>query len=454
MKYDLAIIGWGAAGFASAIRASELTFKSARIALIGRGPVGGTCVNVGCVPSKILLSIADQLHGMKKPENKLIHGVYPEIEKENIFSYIREIIKNEQKSKYSDVLKNYENIDVFQGDARFLSGNEIDVSGTGIEFYNSIISTGSRPHVPENIKIGGNVVTSDTIWDLNDIPESVVIWGSGSISVEIGQALSRLGCAVTIVARSDRILKKASPDFSKIMEDILIKDGIRILKNSSVEKYEERDGMIKINLHDGTEIRAEKLLVATGRIPNISDLGLENAGVLYKKDGIFVDSQLRTSNPRIYAAGDCVYGSPQLETASASMGSIAANNIYGDEIKEYVRERYPLAVFTDPAYVFCGKRTEDRVETAISNVSKSRIVGRTEGKISIYLDRDERVKGMEVIAYHAEEFSGEISFITNEGKKLQDIIDMPHVFPTFSESIKICAQSRYRDPSMGSCCVE
>ncbi len=454
MKYDLAILGWGAAGFASAIRASELTFNSARIALIGTGPIGGTCVNVGCVPSKILLSIAEQVHNMKKPQSKLIRGVYPEVEKDSIFPYIREIIKNEQKSKYSDVLKSYENIEVFQGRARFISKNEVEVAGNRIEFYNAIISTGSKPYVPENVQNDGNVVTSDTIWDLDEIPESMVIWGSGSIAVEIGQALSRLGCSVTLISRSDRILKKASPEFSKIMEDILIKDGIRIVKNSSVGKYEERDGIIRIKLEDGKEITGEKMMVATGRIPNISDIGLEDGGVVHKKDGILVDSHLQTSNPRIYAAGDCVYESPQLETASASMGSIAANSLYGDGNKEYVRERYPLAVFTDPAYVFCGIRTDDVVEIPISNVSKSRIVGRTEGKISIYLDEEERARGIEVIAYHAEEFSGEISFIVNERKKLQDIIDMPHVFPTFSESIKICAQSRYRDPSMGSCCVE
>jgi len=472
MEYDLVIIGRGAAAFSAAIKASEITRNQVSVAMIGFGPLGGTCVNVGCVPSKYLIEAAKAANTQRVPRYPGIESHEPVIDFHAVMDSLREAVHEERESKYANVLNSYPNIKVYEGKAHFISRDtvrvespdeDVDVSG-----YNFIIATGSRTRIPdiEGLQETG-YLTSDSVWNLDSLPGTLGIIGGGFVGLEIGQALHRLGSAVTIIKQHDTIVPGIEKDMGYELMSALKADGISFLTGRSVARvYKEGDKKVIEAVHkDGTDtIKVDEILISSGRIPNVDGLSLEEAGVKYSARGIAVREDFSTDNPLIYAAGDVVDQKYKLETLAAREGATVASNIFNNTDKTVSMQEIPWAVFTEPQFASVGFTEEEyrqlhgSVATRtipLNAVPKARILREEHGTIKIVVDPDDnRVVGVHAVSPYAAEFIMEGVVAVKQGMTYSDIIENSHIFPTVSEGIKLAAQSFTRDISMMSCCME
>ncbi len=403
MEYDLVIIGRGAAAFSAAIRASEITSQEARIAMIGTGPLGGTCVNVGCVPSKYLLEASHRVYEQSHPKIKGIDAVHAKYSFSELMDGLREHVADSRKSKYMDVISNYPNVTVYDGTAKFVDDKRVQVkqldrteviSGTDI-----LVATGSRPAVPniEGLEKAG-FLTSDSIWDINELPESIAIIGAGAIGLELGQAFLHLGSKITVIEALDSLLPQSEPEIGTALLNRLESEGMKFYLRSRISSVHSENGMKSVEVitsQGKMEIVAEQLLVAAGRIPNTSGLNIQAAGIeTDPRGGIVTDSSMKTSAAGIYAAGDCVSKKMLLETLAAREGAIAAGNIFGQEGKiDYNSTAW--AVFTNPQVAGVGltereytmKNKSCSCRTfSLSTLTKAGITGETDGVIKITVE--------------------------------------------------------------------
>lgn len=471
MEYDIVIIGYGAAGFSAMIKASELSEGKASIALVGRGPLGGTCVNVGCVPSKYLLEISNEFFYSRKDRFPGVRLRGAELDFEKVMDGIRGLVGRLREEKYAKVVNMYDNVDLIEGDARFISRNEVSVETEDgvkkIKGEKFIIATGSRPAVPpiqglDNVRF----LTSNDIWHLGKLPGSVGIVGGGAIGLELGQALLHFGSDVAIMEAMPRIAHVAEAEISEFLAERLAGEGMRIFTGTRVIRVSEKRGAIQVEAaKDGGRMKLEfdELLVATGRKPNTDNLGLESAGVETDRRGfIKTDKAMRTTNPNIFAAGDVVSKRLMLETLAAREGAIAAvNALRGNEEIDYMSA--PWAIFTYPQVAAVGYTEEEYARVAgqcscrtvrLSSVPKARIL-HEEGLVKVVVDpRTGRVVGVHVLAPNASEFIVEGALAIRYGLTIWDVIETVHVFPTLSESIKLASQAFIRRIDRMSCCVE
>jgi mercuric reductase len=473
-KFDLLILGRGAAAFSATIKASEMSNGQMSIAMIGVGPLGGTCVNVGCVPSKYLLEAS---HSVFKPEHPTMAGIHTTQVKydfSEVMNGLRSYVAQARDSKYVKVIENYSNVKLFTGFGKFVDkktiklydpeGNEIAmVSGSNI-----LIATGSHPAIPniEGLKETG-FLTSDTIWELNDLPESVAIIGGGAIGLEIGQALLHFGSRVTVIEALDTLLPQTEPEIGSVMKKHLEEEGMKFFLRARVSAVSSsgRGKSIEVITHKGKEkIEVQEIIVATGRQPNTEYLNLEVAGVDTDSRGqIITSDKMKTSAPGIYAAGDCVSKKMFLETLAAREGVIAVSNMFGEDLKiDY--DSTAWAVFANPQVAGVGMTESEFSKKngscssrvfSLENLTKASIMGETEGIIKITVDpKDNRVVGMHIIAPNATDIITEGAYAVKNGYTIDDIIATSHIFPSISEGIKLAAQSFIRDISKMACCVE
>ncbi|MEM4746217.1 MAG: mercury(II) reductase [Metallosphaera sp.] len=448
---DLVVIGYGAAGFAAIIRANELGVKPT---LIGYGEIGGTCVNVGCVPSKRMLRIDELYNYSSKIANRTIFPDFYEAFKDE-----REIVDSLRKEKYEDVLNSYD-VKLLKGKAHFVSPSSIKVNGDVIEAKRFIIATGSSPNVPEikGLERAGFWTNVEALSPDRKI-SSLAIIGGRALALEFAQMYKRLGIDVVILQRSERILPDWEPEISIAVENYLEKvDEIPIFTNVRVKEI-VRGGESKIIITDKGEVEADEILLATGRKPNV-DLNLSAAGVeLNDKGGIRVDEELRTTNRSVFAAGD-VIGDLMLEALAGKEGSVAAENALLDSHRRIDRLSVPQAVFIEPNVARVGLTQREAKEVdyrvvKMENVAKARILGESQGLIKMIIDREfRRVLGVQAFGKYAAEFINEAALAIKFRATVDDIIDTIHVFPTMSESLKIAAMSFKRDVSKMSCCVD
>lgn len=471
-RYDLAIIGGGAAGFAAAIKASELSDGKMSIVMVSAGRLGGTCVNVGCVPSKYLIEAAKHYHYCRTP---LFDGVRPrgaDLDFGSLMDSLHRFVDSLREEKYERVLSHYENVELVEGRASFTSTHKLAVDTGGgsreIEFSKALIATGSHPAIP-NIpgleEVGYH--TTDTIWGLKSLPESILLVGGGAVGLEIGQALQRLGCQVTLVEVLDRVLPMMEPQISKRLAEILAAEGMKIITKARVTEVSRNGGHGRATVvtNEGRQtIEFETILLGTGRTPNTAGLGLERVGVSVDNRGfIKVDKMMRTSTPNIYAAGDCVAKPLMLETLSAREGAVAASNIVREGSASMDYTAVPVVVFTEPQVGSVGLTEKEVVErfgacscrvVELENVAKARIGG-GKGLAKLVISPDgERVLGVHILSPNAAEFITEAALYIKYGGTIMDIVDTIHVFPTYSEIIKLAAQSFLRPLTRMSCCVE
>ncbi len=469
--YDIIIIGKGAAAFSSMIKASEITEEKASILMIGTGPMGGTCVNVGCVPSKYLLEASHTNFYPRHPKFAGVGPAHPNSDFRKVMEGVRALVSGFREKKYEKILRSYPNVEVVEEKARFKSAYEVEIlngSNTVVKGKNIIIATGSRPTAPpiEGLKEAG-FITSDTVWELNERPGSLAVIGGGAIGLELGQAFLHFDSEVSIIEAMPRIMATAEPEISEVLQHKLEGEGMKFYIKARINKVDKKNGskFIEVVTAQGKAmVECDEILVATGRAPNTDGLSLENANVRTDKRGsIETDAGMKTSNPRIYAAGDCVSKKLMLETLSAREGVVAASNIMGQSgVVDYLST--PWAVFTNPQIAAVGKTEEEFVKETgscscrvveLGDVAKAAMLGEKEGVLKLVIDpRNGKVVGLHVLSPLATEYILEGVYAIKHGLTFQDIINTTHIFPTLSEGVKLAAQSFVRDLGTMSCCVE
>lgn len=467
-EYDLVIIGGGAGGFAGAIKASEL---GARVAIIvsKRLPLGGTCVNVGCVPSKFLINAAEMYYNAGNNPFQGININKGKIELNKLVKQKNDLVQKFRKDKYINVIKALPNINFFEGNAKFLSKNEVIIDNKKkIRGHNFLIATGSRAVIP---KIKGidkvKVLTNVEALELKKVPKRLVVIGGGFIGIELGQAFSHLGSKVTIIQSNERLLPREEPQISQAIKFYLQEEGINVFTKANVKEIISKDSKKVVVTELGKKIirvECDELLVATGRAANTEELNLENIGVkVDEKDRIIVDEELKTSALNVWAAGDCT-NMIMLETVAARSGAIAAQNAIKKLGLKLYTNAIPSVVFSTPNIASVGL-TEEEIQAkriqcscrvlSMTSVAKAWLFGDTRGFIKININaKNRQILGVHMVGVLAAEVISWASMAVRMGLTLDDIINTTSVFPTINEALKLCAQSFDRDLSKMSCCVE
>ena len=461
---DLLIIGGGSAAFAAAIRAADL---GASATIVEAGTMGGTCVNVGCVPSKAMIRAAEKMHGATRNpfagltlSARLVDYAATVRQKDALVAELRQ-------AKYADVLKSYPSVSYRQGTARFVAGGALTIDDQSARASKILIATGARAWEPP---IPG---LSDTPhWNSTDalaattLPAHLVVIGGGAVGIEIAQMMLRMGSKVTLLEALPGVVSNEDGDVQGGLAAALREEGMRVDVGVRIGHVGGRFGAYEIAIEVGNRsetISADALLVATGRRANTGSLGLANADIRTSDRGaIVVDENQKTSNPNVYAAGD-VTGDPMFVYVSAHTGSVAAENaLFGDRVRRDL-VGMPRVTFTDPAVASVGMtEAEARKSGAEILVSKlglehvpRAIAARdTRGFVKLVVDAKTRLLlGAHILAPEAGEMIQEIVMAIRHGITVDDITRAMHPYLTHAEGIKLAAQSLGKDVSKLSCCA-
>jgi mercuric reductase len=463
--YDLVIIGSGSAAFAAALKASE---NDAKIAMIERGTIGGTCVNVGCVPSKNLLHAGELRY---YDSNRNFPGIRPgqtTVDFRRVIEQKDQIVRGLRKEKYSDVLRSLPSAKLFHGKARFVSKTRVKVDGINVDGRKFIVATGSSSRIlpiPGIDKV--DYLTNVEALSLKDRPDSMVIVGGRALALEFAQMYAHMGTKVTLLQRSDRIIPEEEPEISDALRLYLEEEGIKIKTGVQVKRVDENnEGKIVVATADGREfeMRADELLMATGREPNTKELGLDAVGVRLREDGaVKVNREMRTTARHVWAAGD-VIGEPMLETIAAKEGATAAENALRGTHRKIDFLPVPRAVFTSPQVASVGLTDREANEKGytcacrtvdMSKVPKAITIRETRGLVKMVADNETgRILGVHILADNAADIIQEGVLAVKHKLTVDDIIDTVHVFPTIAESIKLAAVSFRKNIDELSCCAE
>ncbi len=465
-NYDLIIIGGGAAAFAAATKASDL---GKRALMINSGlPLGGTCVNVGCVPSKHLLTVGDELYYPTHPRFRAItNGTPASFDFRAAIQEKDELIAALRESNYANVLANLEGVDYLEAQARFAGPAQVEANGQIYEGGKVLIATGSSPK-PLPV-LGMDKVrwhTNRTIMDLKELPKSLVIIGAGPLGLEFAQMFTHFGTRVTVLARS-RLLSQFEPEVATELQRCLEAEGIKFHLGVTIAGVAEQDGQKVVTIRLGSktrEVSAQELLLAAGVQANTADLALEKAGVRTGRNGfVQVNQHYQTDNPQVFAAGDCI-GKMPLETVAAKEGALAAENALTIPVRTLNYDHIPRAVFTNPQVASVGLTEAEEMRRfnacscrtiAMDAVPKAQAIKEDRGLFKMVIHpRSSKVLGVHIVAPNAADLIHEATLAVKFGLTVDDLIDTVHVFPTLSEGIKRVAQAFTRDVSRMACCVE
>ncbi|MCL4510872.1 MAG: mercury(II) reductase [Bacteroidetes bacterium] len=465
-EYPLVIIGGGAGAFAAATKANDLKQKAV---IINAGlPIGGTCVNVGCVPSKHLLEVGAQYYYGQRPKfDSIKMEGKPEFDFKKAIAQKDEVVGSLRMSNYTDVVASFKTVEYIEGKAQFVSKNEIEVNGEKIRGEKFVIATGSEAKIPPISGIDKiKYLTNVEALQLDHLPESMIVLGGGPLGLEFAQMFHHFGTKITVMERMERILPLEEPEISAELMRALEEEGISIHTSAEVKKVREENGYKAVTVKVGgreVEFKSEEILVATGVTPNTKDMGLEKAGVETDERGfIKADDEMRTTSENIWAAGDCV-GKLALETVAAKEGAIAAENTLTGSHKKIIYDEIPHAVFTAPQVASVGLTEEELMRrmnvcacrtVPLSSVPKAKAVGENRGVIKLVIDPyTKAIVGCHIVAPAAAEMIHEAVMAVRHKVTIDDLIDTIHVFPTFSEGIKLAAQAFVRDIRVMSCCI-
>ncbi len=461
-EYDLAIIGSGSAAFAAAIKGRE---AGASVVMIERGVVGGTCVNVGCVPSKTQLRAAGLFY---QAGHQPFGGARTAAEGVNLSGLVDqkdELVGRLRKGKYEELIAEY-GWELLRGEAAFLDEGRLEVAGRTISARSFLIATGASPAVPPIPGLSeSGYLTSTTALELRELPRSLAVIGSGYVALELGQLFHHLGSNVTLMQRSPRILKDYEPEVSEAVYEAMAGQGMSFVTGATYQRVERTDGGYRVMLEVAGEkrvVEAEQLLVAVGRQPNTSALRLERAGVgIGDRGEVLVDKQLRTSNPRVSAAGDVTLG-PQFVYVAAYEGALAADNALGAS-REVDLSTVPGVIFTTPSVATVGlteaqaraSGLDPKTSVLPANAVPRALANRaTEGVFKLVADaQTDRILGAHVVAENA----GEVIYAATLAVKFRlTVSDLTSTFApylTMAEGLKLVAQTFGRDVSKLSCCA-
>lgn len=425
MNYDLVIIGAGWAGFNAAIKAKQAGFKTA---LIENDQVGGTCLNRGCIPTKTLIQSAKVFSLIKKSKEFSIETSEPKINFSELLARKDKIVQ-ELRQSMEFTLKG---VDIFKGQAEFLTPNQIIAGQERLNAKSVIIATGSKPRCVQSLKFGqGKIVSSDELLALKEIPKSLLVAGGGVIGCEFASLFYRLGSQVCVIEKKEQLLPGEDKEVSKKLESLFKRKGIKVVTNAEVS--------------DSDISNYEIVLVAVGRAPRIENLGLEKMGIETEFGAIKTDEYLRTNIAHIFAAGDCT-GQIMLAHFAAYQGRIAAENIIsGDNLRECGNSVVPNCIFTDPEVSSVGMNEEKAGLKGIKfKINKfdflgsgmARIIDEKDGFIKVLSDeKDGRVLGASIIGPYATEMINIFSLAITNSLHISQIQQTIFTHPSLSESI-------------------
>lgn len=463
----IAVIGSGGAAMAAALKAAE---RGARITLIERGTIGGTCVNTGCVPSKIMIRAAHIAHlRTESPFDGGVSAQIPKVDRAKLLQQQQTRVEELRDAKYEGILRDQTAITVLNGEARFVDANNLVVQlneggEQNVHFDRAFIGTGARPTEPPIPGLANTpYLTSTSALVLDTVPERLIVIGAGFVALELAQAFARLGSEVTVLARS-RFLSSEDPAIGEAMEAAFKRDGIEVLKQTRASRVDYSDNEFIVDTHSDTlsgTLRADQLLVATGRTPNTDTLNLAGIGVETSRGAIQVDGQLQTTVPAVYAAGDCT-DQPQFVYVAATGGSRAAVNMTGGEATLDL-SAMPGVMFTDPQVATVGLTEAEALKQGYSvdtrlldleNVPRALVNFDTHGFIKMVAERDSgRLLGVQAVAGEAGELIQTAVIALRSRMTVQDIGDELFPYLTMVEGLKLCAQTFTKDVKQLSCCA-
>ena len=442
----VAVIGGGPGGYVAALKAAML---GAEVTVIEKNKLGGTCLNVGCIPTKALLASSDVLRTVKEAKN---FGIDIEGEIKPDFNAIVA-----RKQKVTDELVagiqflfDKRGVKKIDGFGKLIDKNTIEVTKDDgsieeVKADKIILANGSIPTVfpfmPYN---GKNVITSDEVLNLEKLPKSMAIIGGGVIGSEIGQFYSSLGTKVTIIEVLPQILGRMDAEGAKALTRQFKKDKIKVMCNVATDSFEVSDDIVKLNLNNGKSLEAEVVLLCTGRKPNLANSGVAEAGVKMTDRGfIEVNEYMETNLEGVYAIGDIIPGAMLAHVASAE-GMVAAENAVKGNSETVNYKSIPSCVYTEPEVAGVGK-TEDELKAEgieykvgkfdFRGLGKAKAIGKIQGFIKVLVDKDDVIIGATLVGPHCTDLLTELSLAVGLGLKAKDVGKVIHAHPSLSEGI-------------------
>jgi pyruvate/2-oxoglutarate dehydrogenase complex dihydrolipoamide dehydrogenase (E3) component len=440
--YNVVVIGAGTAGLVTAAGTAGL---GGRVALIERNLMGGDCLNFGCVPSKALISSARLIQQIRDAEKWGLERQQPQFVFERVFDRMRarraKIAPNDSRERFESL-----GVDVFRGEAHFVSPEEVEVDGQRLRAKNFVIATGSRAVIPKIEGIAAvPYLTNETIFDeLIEKPESMIVLGGGPIGCELGQAFNRLDVKVTIFQSADQILPPEDVDVADFMQQRFAAEGVSVRLNLAANRLSMRDGKVVLAF-EGETITADTMLIAAGRTPNLRALNLEAAGVRYDDNGVKVNAYLQTSQPHIYAAGDITNRLKFTHTADYTARVVVRNILMPFQ---FLRQKVdwsvvPWCTYTDPevAHVGLGEKEAkqkdvdyDLFVVRLEDVDRAVVESEEAGFAKILTAKDtDKIIGATVVAPRAGDLLHEFVLAMKTGVGLGTIASTIHAYPTFAE---------------------
>lgn len=462
--FDLVTVGGGSAAFAAAIKAAEL---GARVAIIEKGTIGGTCVNVGCVPSKTLIKAAELCYHSAYPNFQGLTACPPPSDWRRVVQQKDELVATLRQDKYVRVAEQYANITILKGEARLSGGRSLEVDGRRYTPGKILIATGSHPWAPPIPGLAEiPYLDSTAALSLPELPESMIVIGAGSVGLELAQLFGRFGVRVMIFEAQPHLAAAAEPEIGRALTQYLEGEKIRACVNAVIERIDRVKDQYEVHARlDGRlEVcTAKQLLVATGRRPKTDGLGLELAGVQTGAHGeIVVNEYLQTSNPDIYAAGDCI-GNPMYVYVAAYAGGLAAENALTGAGRLYDLSALPSVTFTDPQMASVGLTESQaraqglKIKTAVLNlkdVPRAQASRDTRGLMKLIAEEETgRLLGAHALAADAGEVIQEVTLAIRFGLTIADLTGTFHPYLTMVEGIKLAALTFEKDVAKLSCCA-
>lgn len=442
--FDIGVIGGGAAGLTVTAGAAQLGAKT--LLIEKERHLGGDCLHFGCVPSKTLIRTAQVYHQMKTAGNYGLPQIeVPPVDYRLITRRIQDVIgtiqKHDSEERFCSLGARVE-----FGSPAFVDEHTISLNGNTYSARRWVISTGSSPSVPPTAGLNTiSFLTNKDIFSLDHLPRSMIMLGAGPIATEMSQAFSRLGTVVTVVQRGNQILTREDKDMADEVLKVLTSEGVRVYLNSTIVSVNESNGEKEVIITDGlgktSSLKAEMLMVAMGRIPNLESLGLENIGVDFDRRGLKVDNRLRTTQKHIYAAGD-VTGTYQFTHAAGYEGGIVISNAIFHIPRKVDYTFFPWCTYTDPELASIGMNETAAAKAGIKysvwtenfrDNDRSLAESESVGKIKMILDEKEKPVGIQILGPKAGELISEWVAVLNGKVKLSTLAAAVHPYPTLGE---------------------
>jgi mercuric reductase len=461
--YDLLIIGSGGAAFSAAIKTVE---HGARVAMIERGTVGGTCVNIGCVPSKTMLRAGEINHLASRNPFDGLQTSAGAVDLTSLVGQKNALVDDMRYKKYEGLIDDY-GFELIRGEAKFFDEKTVEVNGRQITAQSFLIATGASPLIPD---IPGlkevEYLTSTSALQLKEVPKRLAVIGSGYIAMELGQLFHNLGAHVTLMQRSQRLLKEYDPEISDAVTNFITEQGIELVTGATYERVEESNRVKRIHLEVNGEkrvVEADQLLIAAGRRPNTDALNVEAAGVkIGKRAEVIVGDDLRTSNPRVFAAGDVTMG-PQFVYVAAYEGGIVADNAVGGLHRKADLSAVPGVTFTNPSIASVGLTEEQakekgyKVKTSVlplDAVPRAIVNRETTGVFKLIAEEESlKILGVHVVSENAGDVIYAATLAVKFGLTVQDLRESLAPYLTMAEGLKLAALTFDKDVSKLSCCA-